>query len=109
MTTSDLDLLLDQMREAATLALGYVEGYDKEDFLADRRTQQAVMMNLIIIGETAARVIAEHSDYAEKTSHIKWRQMRNMRNRIAHGYFSIDYEIVWLTLQTSLPELVQSL
>lgn len=48
---------LDDMRMAARQAYGYVEGMSREAFMADTRTQQAVAMNLLIIGEIAARLI----------------------------------------------------
>ncbi len=48
---------LDHMRQAATDACSFVEGLNKEDFLADKRTQQAVIMSLIIIGEAATKML----------------------------------------------------
>lgn len=49
--------LLGHMAQSARLAVSYVEGMSKEDFLADIRTQQAVIMNLIIIGEIATKLL----------------------------------------------------
>lgn len=109
MTKPDLDFLIDQMREAATLALSYVDGYSREDFLADRKTQQAVMMNVLIIGEVATRILAEYGTYAESRPQIGWWQMRSMRNRIAHGYYAIDYDIVWVTLKSNVKQLLHDL
>lgn len=40
---------------------------------------------------------------------VPWRAMRGMRNRIAHGYFDINLEVVWETVQTALPELLRKL
>jgi uncharacterized protein with HEPN domain len=48
---------LDHMQQAATDACGFVEGLTKEDFLEDKRTQQAVIMSLIIIGEAVTKVM----------------------------------------------------
>ena len=48
---------LGHMRQAATEACGFVEGLTKVDFLEDKRTQQAVIMSLIIIGEAATKVM----------------------------------------------------
>jgi len=53
MTENRLPDYLDHMLEAAQLACNYVEGLDKNEFNADKRTQQAVILNLIIIGEAA--------------------------------------------------------
>jgi uncharacterized protein with HEPN domain len=97
------------MIEASRLAKSYVEGLSKEEFLRDRRTQQAVVLNLITIGEAAARVVSEHGDFATAHPTIPWRQMRGMRNRMAHGYFDINLEIVWETVQASLVDLERHL
>ena len=58
---------LDQMRQAATDACSFVEGLSKEDFLADRRTQQAVVMSLIVIGEAATKVMVDTLNFRTST------------------------------------------
>jgi uncharacterized protein with HEPN domain len=105
MTGGRLADYLDHMRQAAADACGFVEYMDKSAFLADKRTQQAVVMSLIVLGEAATKVMERHAAFAETHSHISWRGMRGMRNRIAHGYFEIDLAVVWDTVQTALPEL----
>ena len=97
------------MLESVELALPYVEGLSLADFLADRKTQQAAILNLIIIGETATRIERDFPAFALANSHIPWKSMRGMRNRIAHGYFDIDLATVWDTLQLALPELKKQL
>ena len=82
---------------------------EKEDFLADRRTQQAVIMSLVIIGEAATKIMDSYTKFVESHQQIPWRSMRGMRNRIAHGYFEINLDIVWDTVQTALPELLKQL
>jgi uncharacterized protein with HEPN domain len=79
----------------------------KEDFLADRRTQSAVVMSLVIIGEAATKVMDRHPEFAERQPMIPWRSMRGMRNRIAHGYFDINLDVVWDTVKIALPELLE--
>lgn len=100
---------LTHMRQAAADACSFVEGVGKGDFLADKRTQQAVIMSLIIIGEAATKVMDLHTEFAEAHSEVPWRSMRGMRNRIAHGYFEINLDVVWETVQTALPELLRQL
>lgn len=79
------------------------------DFLADKRTQSAVVLCLIIIGEAATKIMDQYAEFAGQHPEIPWRNMRGMRNRIAHGYFDIDFEVVWETLQTALPELLEQM
>ena len=100
---------LSHMLEAVELARGYVSGISKDDFVKDRRTQQAVVLNLITIGEAASRIVNEHDVFATAHPEIPWAQLRGVRNRMAHGYFDIDLRIVWDTVQSSLPELERQL
>jgi len=105
MTDNRLADYLDHMRQATTDACGFVEQMDQTEFLEDKRTQQAVVMSLIVLGEAATKIMERHSAFVETHSHIPWRNMRGMRNRIAHGYFDIDLHVVWDTVQTALPVL----
>ena len=97
------------MIEGSRDAVNFTSGMDREAFLADLRTQRAVVMSLMIVGEAAARVLADHSGFAEDHPDIPWRSIRGMRNRIAHGYFDIDLGVVWQTVETELPTLIDRL
>ncbi|MGE3693159.1 MAG: DUF86 domain-containing protein [Novosphingobium sp.] len=98
--------LLEHILESATLSISYVEGLSKEDFLADKRTQQAVILNVIVIGEAATRLMDHHPATIAALPQIEWRSMRGMRNRIANGYYDINLEVVWETVSVALPELI---
>jgi len=108
---SDLRLMdyLEHMQQAAIDACSFVDGLHKQDFLADKRTQQAVIMSLVIIGEVATNVMDAHADFVRAHPEVPWRAMRGMRNRIAHGYFAINLDVVWDTVQTALPQLLEQL
>ena len=101
--------LIGHIVQAALDARSYVDGLSREDFLADKRTQQAVIMNLIIIGEAASKVMDVHAEFAQQHPEVPWRSMRGMRNRIAHGYFDIELNVVWNTVQEDLPALLKTL
>jgi len=88
---------LGHMLEAARLAYSYVEGLDKDDFLADTRTQQAVILNIVVIGEAATKLAKDYPEFIDHHPDVPWRSMKGMRNRIAHGYFDINLDIVWDT------------
>jgi uncharacterized protein with HEPN domain len=100
---------LEHMLEAVRLARSYVEGLGKADFLEDRKTQQAVILNILVVGEAATKIANEYPDFVAGHPDIPWRQIRGMRNRMAHGYFEINLDIVWDTVQESLPQLEQQL
>ena len=109
MSENRLTDYLDPMRQAAMDAGHFVEGFDKDDFLADKRTQQAIIMSLIIIGEAATKVMDYYAEFTQTHPEVPWRSMRGMRNRIAHGYFEINLDVVWDTVQIALPELLKHL
>jgi len=66
-------------------------------------------MNLVIIGEAATKIMDVYSEFVESSLQVPWRNMRGMRNRIAHGYFDINLDVVWDTVQAALPELLKQL
>ena len=96
---------LSHMLEAASLAQSYVEGLGKTDFLHDKRTQQAVILNIMVIGEAATKLADEYPEFIAKFPQVQWKSMRGMRNRLAHGYFDINLDVVWETVRQALPEL----
>ena len=100
---------IDHMMDAARQACAYVNGLSREDFMQDRRTQQAVILNLVILGEAATKLLAQHEAFAGQHPQVPWRSMKGMRNRIAHGYFDINLAVVWDTVQIALPELLAQL
>ena len=67
---------LDHMQQAATDACGFVEGLAKEYFLEDKRTQQTVIMSLIIIGEAVTKVMDGYAEFA----HALQAQIRSLGN-----------------------------
>lgn len=66
-------------------------------------------MSLVVIGEAATKVMDRYPDFTDRHPDVPWRSMRGMRNRIAHGYFEINLDVVWDTVQTALPELLERL
>jgi len=96
---------LSHMLEAIHLARTYTEGMSKQAFLEDKRTQQAVILNLLTLGEAASHIARLYPAFCDKNSQLPWKQMRGMRNRMAHGYFDINLEIVWETICNDLPGL----
>ena len=74
-----------------------VSSYD--EFVADAKTQDAILYNLIIIGEAANQVSDE---FREKHSTIPWSSMIGTRNIIVHGYDQVKLQIVWKILQRDL-------
>lgn len=105
MTEPRLHDYLAHMLQAVQDALSFVDGLSKPDFIADKRTQQAVIMSLLIVGEASTKVMDGFAAFAQEHAEVPWRNMRGMRNRIAHGYFDINLDIVWDTVTSALPPL----
>ena len=97
------ELRISDIIEAIENALDYSSGMAFEQFVADRKTIDAVIRNFIIIGEAASHL---PEDIIEMYPDLPWREMRDMRNIVVHEYFGVDNMIVWETLQKNLPPLL---
>lgn len=100
---------LAHIREACREAIDFTEGMKFEDFTLDIKSQRAVMMDFIMIGEASTRIAKEYPEFIASRSDIPWIQMRGMRNRVAHGYFDLNLSTVWKSIQVELPELLTAL
>jgi uncharacterized protein with HEPN domain len=87
----------------------YTEDMDEAAFLLDERTQDAVIRNFEIIGEASRNIERQHLAFATEHPDIPWGIAYEMRNALAHGYFKVDLEIVWRTIQNDLPGLEQQI
>ena len=93
-------LLIEDILHAIEEINQFVEGYTFESFIGDAKTKAAVIRNLEIIGE-AASVISTQT--ISQYPLIEWKQMKQLRNKLIHEYFGIDYLIVWELLQDQIP------
>jgi uncharacterized protein with HEPN domain len=109
MTINRLSDYLAHIEEAARDAHTFTADMSRESFMMDKRTQQAVIMSMIIMGEAATKLMDEYPEFVAGHTSIPWRSMRGMRNRMAHGYFEINLDIVWQTVQISLPQLIEQI
>lgn len=82
--------------------LQFTRGMKQDEYLSDLRTQKAVMMTLINIGELCG---AYSEAFLKAHNQIPWKQIRAMRNIAAHRYEIINQEDVWETIKTDIPEL----
>ena len=102
-------LHLQQIEAAAADACRFTKGMDQEAFGTDLLVQRAVGMSILMLGEAAVRIIKENADFVVDHPEIPWNEISGLRNRIAHGYFTIDLDIIWHTVQVSLPDLLDKL
>lgn len=85
----------------------YTEDLDAVAFLGNEMAQDAVIRNLEIIGEASHNIEGHYPDFAAAHPELPLAFAYQMRNAVAHGYFKVDLEIVWKTLQNDLPGLYQ--
>ncbi|MEA3535700.1 DUF86 domain-containing protein [Rhizobium sp. CC-YZS058] len=97
------------MQEASLQALEYCAPLDRSEFFADKKTYQAVLFNLMLVGESSARILKIDLSFTERFPEIPWRNMKGMRNRIAHAHTTINLATIWATIEQSIPALVDTL
>ncbi len=100
---------LERMLYAVNQAISFLDGVDQDAFLADSIRQNAVCMSLVVCGEHASRILDAHHDFVADHRDVEWVKIKGMRNRIAHGYFDLQIEVIYKTVVTELPLLKEQL
>ena len=99
-------LYIQDMIDFCERVLSYTQGLDQDTFVADRRTYDATLRNIELIGESATHV---PDNVREAHPEIAWRDIIGARNRVAHGYLGIDDDVVWDIIQSDVPNLLPKL
>ena len=94
---------LGHIRDALLDIRAFVEGMAYEDFLRDKRTQNAVMRSFEIVGEASRRLSRE---FRAANPQLPWRKMMDFRNKLLHDYFGLDLFLVWQTAVNDAPPLL---
>jgi uncharacterized protein with HEPN domain len=93
---------LDHIKEEINFVNEKSLGLSKEEFLKDDVLKRAFVRSIEIIGEAVKNL---SNDYKKTHQNIEWRKIAGIRDRLIHGYFSIDYDIVWDVINNKIPEL----
>lgn len=101
----DFRLYLDEILEPIHQIRSYMTGLNEDDFARDRKTQDAVIRNLEIIGEAAGN-LPEH--FQKTAQEIDWRKIKGLRNILIHEYFGINLPIICDVVQNKLRPLERS-
>ena len=105
MSKSDL-IRLRHMLDASLEAQSFADGRSRADLDGDRMLVLALLKDIEILGEAASKV----GDLTkEKFPNIPWHHIIGMRNRLIHGYFDVNIDIVWTTVTGELPGLIDKL
>jgi len=95
---------IEHMLEAARRVRSATDPLTRSQLEADDLRTLGIIKCIEIIGEAAAHVDAETQ---KRFPHIPWPQVVGMRNRLVHGYFSIDMDQVWKTITEDSPQLIE--
>ncbi|MER2540198.1 MAG: DUF86 domain-containing protein [Azonexus sp.] len=98
---------LEHILEAIERIDRYTEDMDELAFLDNQMAQDAVVRNFEIIGEASNNIEKHYPEFAAAHPELPLAFAYQMRNAVAHGYFKVDFEIVWKTIHSNLPELCQ--
>lgn len=79
-----------------------VKGVSKEEFLTNVPVQDAVIRRMEIIGEAIKNL---SDDFKDKYPNVSWQDISDMRNKLIHGYFGVDINLVWNVIQKDIPTL----
>lgn len=94
------------MLDAARKAHNFLSDRSRQDFADDERLSLSVIHLLEIVGEAAKRVSEE---FRRAHPEIPWTEAAKTRDRLAHGYMSVDLQVVWRIVTDDLPPLISSL
>mgnify|MGYP001603851909 CR=1 FL=1 len=98
---NDKEWLID-INEAIERVMEYTSKLKDSDFFDDKKTQDAVVRNLEIIGEASGKI---SEDLRSANPNIPWKTLSGVRNRLIHHYFGVNIDIVWSIAKEDLPEL----
>lgn len=105
MSRHDEIIRLRHMRDHAAEAIAMVEGRARSALDDDRMLELALIRLMEMIGEAAGRVT---TGTRQQLPMIPWSDVVAMRNRLIHGYDSVDHDILWDTIRLDLPELLKA-
>lgn len=98
----DVAMYIRDILENMELARDFVKDMNYEGFVADLKTNHAVIRCIEVMGEAAKHV---PEDTREKYPEIPWKDIAGMRDRIIHLYFRVSLEKVWLVLKEDIPKI----
>ena len=96
---------LNHILEAIERIEEYVSELDEMAFLGNKLVQDAVVRNFEVIGEASNNIEKRFPEFVAAHPELPLTSAYQMRNAVAHGYFQVDFEILWKTIQRDLPEL----
>ncbi len=101
----DDNLYIAYLQDSVRKIEKFLVDFDEHTFLDDEKTQSAVMLQLLLIGETSKRI----SETTKSKINVPWKKMAGFRDMAVHDYYEMSLFLVWETTQTAIPELKEKL
>jgi len=98
----DTDLYLDDIIDAVESILDYTSGLDYDDFISNAMCIDAVIKNLLVIGEAVKKI---PEDIKSEHPSVDWKNIAGLRDVLIHAYFRIDNDLIWDIIQHKLKDL----
>ena len=99
-------LFFDDLRGSCEKVISYTAGLSQEQFEQSRLNYDATLWNVQLLGEAAKNIPEE---IRNQMPEVPWRELIGLRNRLVHGYFGINNQILWHVVSVEVPKLLQSL
>jgi uncharacterized protein with HEPN domain len=101
----DESVYINQILDGISKIESFVSDMARDVFNEDQKTQSAVIMQLMLIGEISKKI----SDNTKATIDLPWKDIAGFRDMAIHNYFAVDLDIVWNTIQEDIPILKEKL
>ena len=97
----DVKVYFNQILDSAEKIESYVAGMSNEQFLKDQKTQSAVIIQLMLVGEVSKKIDSQ----IRNTIDLPWKDIIGFRDKAIHHYFNMDLDLIWNTIKNDVPDL----
>jgi uncharacterized protein with HEPN domain len=94
------------MLDSISKGISFIQGMNQEEFIADEKTQYALIRAIEIVGEASKKIPIDIKNISPE---IPWREISGMRDKLIHDYFGVNAKVVWITATIDLPDLKEKL
>ncbi len=101
--TRSVSLFIKDTLQNMTDATEFIEGVSYDQFATDKKTLNAVLRSIEVIGEAAKNI---PDQVRAKYSQVPWKEMSGMRDKVIHSYFGVDRQTVWLVVKNRIPAII---